>query len=64
MENKNNLIIEKRQIRWCGTDYYVENVPYDMSDEEVIRACGETPSMFVNRYERRGTSVRFNVNYD
>jgi hypothetical protein len=61
---KNGLIITSNQRRWCGTDYTVKNVPKDMSDEDVIRACGETPCVFISCFERRGDTVTFNINFD
>ena len=59
-----NLIINKKQIRYCGTDYTVQNVPYDMTDKEVVEACGVGYGWWVNGFIRRGTTVQFNVNYD
>ena len=61
---KNGLIITSNQRRWCGTDYTVKNVPKDMSDEDVIRACGETPCFLISCFERRGDIVTFNINFD
>ena len=61
---KNNVTIETNQVPYCGTDYTVKNVPYDMTDEDVVKACGECWSFCVNRFERRGTTVTFNINYD
>ena len=53
-----------KQVRYCGTTYTVRNVPYDMTDEEVLAACGVANGWWINRFERRGTTVEFNVNYD
>ena len=61
---KNNLIINTNQVPYCGTDYTIDNVPEDMTDEEVLRACGERWGFWVNRFERRGKQVSFNINYD
>ena len=52
------------QVRYCGTTYTVHNVPTDMTEQEVVEACGVTYGWWVNRYERYGNTVRFNVNYD
>lgn len=59
-----NLIINTKQVRYCGTDYTVQNVPYDMTDKEVVEACGVVYGWWVNCFHRNGTTVRFNVNYD
>lgn len=58
------LHITTRQVRYCGTTYTVTNVPYDMTYEEVLAACGVTDGWWINRFVRRGTTVEFNVNYD
>lgn len=67
MENikiKNGLRIITRQVPYCGTDYTIDNVPSDMTDDEVLAVCGERWGFWVNCYERRGTQVSFNINYD
>ena len=67
MENiivKNGLRITTRQVPYCGTDYTIDNVPYDMTDDEVLAICGERWGFWVNRFERRGRQVSFNINYD
>ena len=67
MENiivKNGLRITTRQVSYCGTDYTIDNVPYNMTDDEVLSICGERWGFWVNRFERRGKQVSFNINYD
>lgn len=66
MENNfpKKLKFNTRQVRYCGTNFTVFNVPYDMPRELVLKAVGECDGWWVSGYHRSGKDIEFNINYD
>lgn len=60
----NKIFFNKRQTPYCGTTYTVQNVPSDMTEEEIVEACGERYGWWVNNFYKQGTTAQFNVNFD
>lgn len=61
-----DIVINSRQVRYCGTDYIVTNIPDDLTDEEILDACqaGLTFGFWISGFQRVGNRATFNLYYD